>query len=111
ALQGVSEISHRIRVELNGVEVGAVGFDAQSEGITKIPLGRGALKDGQNIVRLTALGGESDVSLVDYIHITYPHTYTADSDALRFNVSAKQQVRIEGFTSSAIRVIDVTDPG
>jgi hypothetical protein len=111
ALQGVTEISHRIRVELNGVEVGAIGFDGQTEGTTRIPLGRGALKEGQNIVRLTALGGEGDVSLVDRIRITYPHTYTADGDALRFNVSAKQQVSIEGFTSSAIRVIDVTDPG
>jgi Peptidase family C25 len=111
ALQGVTEMSHRIRVELNGVEVGAVGFDAQAEGITKMPLARGILKEGQNIVRLTALGGQSDVSLVDYIRITYPHTYMADGNALRFNVSAKQQVSIEGFSSSAIRVIDVTDPG
>jgi len=111
ALQGVTEIQHRVRIEVNGVEVGAVGFDAQTEGITKMPLGRGALKEGQNIVRLTALGGESDVSMVDYIRITYPHTYAADGDALRFNVSAKQQVSIQGFTNSAIRVIDVTDPG
>ena len=111
ALQGVTEIQHRVRIEVNGVEVGAVGFDAQTEGVSRIPLGRGALREGQNIVRFTALGGESDVSLIDYIRITYPHTYTADGDALRFNVSAKQQVSVEGFTNSAIRVIDVTDPG
>ena len=111
ALQGVTELQHRVRIEVNGVEVGAVGFDAQTEGMTKMPLGRGVLKEGQNVVRLTALGGEGDVSLVDYIRITYPHTYTADGDALRFNVSAKQQVSIDGFTSPAIRVIDVTDPG
>lgn len=111
ALQGVTELSHRVRVELNGVEVGAVGFDGQAAGITKIPLGRNALKEGQNIVRLTSFGGDSDVSLVEYLRITYPHTYTADGDALRFNLAAKQQVSIDGFTSSAIRVIDVTDPG
>ena len=111
AVQGMTEIQHRVRIELNGVEVGAMGFDGQTEGVTKIPLGRGVLKEGQNLVRLTALGGDSDVSLVGYTRITYPHTYTADGDALRFPASAKQQVSIDGFTSSAIRVIDVTDPG
>lgn len=110
ALQGVTELQHRVKVELNGVDVGAMGFEGQSEGITKIPLGRGALKEGQNIVRLTAFGGESDVSLVRHLRLTYPHTYTADGDALRFSLSGKQQVSIDGFTSSAIRVIDVTDP-
>jgi hypothetical protein len=111
ALQGVTELSHRVRVELNGVEVGYTGFDGQAEGTTRIPLGRGALKEGQNIVRLTALGGDGDVSLVDYIQVNYPHTYMADNDALRFAAQAGQQVSIGGFTSSAIRVFDVTDPG
>ena len=30
ALQGVTELQHRVRIEVNGVEVGAVGFDAQT---------------------------------------------------------------------------------
>ena len=111
ALQGVTEIQHRVSIELNGVEVGAMAFDGQAEGVTKLPLTRGILKEGQNIVRLTALGGEGDVSLVDYIRITYPHTYTADDDALRFAAPAKQQISIDGFTNPAIRVMDVTDPG
>jgi hypothetical protein len=111
ALQGVTELAHRVRVEVNGAEVGALGFDGQSEGITRIPIGRGTLREGENTVRLTAFGGDSDVNLVDYIRITYPHAYTADGDALRFNLSPKQQVSIDGFTSSAIRVIDITDPG
>ncbi|HTF38914.1 MAG TPA: C25 family cysteine peptidase, partial [Blastocatellia bacterium] len=111
ALQGVTELPHRVRVELNGVEVGYTGFDGQTEGTTRIPLGRGVLKEGQNIVRLTALGDESDVSLVDFIRVTYPHTYTADSDALRFTAQAGRQLSIGGFTSPGVRVFDVTDPG
>ena len=111
ALQGVTELPHRVRVELNGVEVGYTGFDGQMEGTTRIPLGRGVLKEGQNIVRLTALGDESDVSLVDFIRVTYPHTYTADSDALRFTAQAGRQLSIGGFTSPGVRVFDVTDPG
>jgi peptidase C25-like protein len=110
ALQGVTDIQHRVKIELNGVEVGAIGLNGQARGVTKIPLGRGVLKEGQNIVRLTALGGESDISLVDYTRITYPHTYTADGDVLRFTAPAKQQVSIDGFTNPSIRVMDVTDP-
>src|SRR5207302_3571108 len=55
------------------------------------------------------LGGDSDLSLVDTIRLTYPHTFTADADALRFNLSSKQQVTIDGFSNPAIRVLDVTD--
>ena len=109
ALQGVTELTHRVRIELNGVEVGAMGFEGRDAGTTKIPIGRSSLKQGQNIVRLTSFGGEADVSLVAYIRITYPHTYTADNDVLRFSDSGKQ-LTIGGFSSSAIRVMDITDP-
>ena len=109
SLQGASELSHRVRIELNGVQVGAMGFEGQAAGTTKIPIGQSTLKEGQNVVRLTALGGETDVSLVSYVRITYPHTYTADDDVLRFSLSGKRQVTIDGFSSPAIRVIDVTD--
>ncbi len=110
ALQGVSLISHRVKVEVNGVEVGAMGFDGQTEGTARIPLGKGVLKEGQNVARLTALGGDADVSVTNYLRITYPRTYTADGDALRFAAAPKRQVTIDGFSSPGIRVIDVTDP-
>jgi len=110
-LQGVTALSHRVHVEVNNVEVGAIGFDGQVEGSTKFPLARDLLREGENSIRLTAFGGDSDISLVQNVRITYPHTYTADGDALRFSLSAKQQVTIDGFTNSGIRVFDVTDPG
>ena len=50
------------------------------------------------------------MSLVNSIRLTYRHAYTADGDALRFTASKKQQVTIDGFTNSAIRVVDVTNP-
>ncbi|HWO01130.1 MAG TPA: C25 family cysteine peptidase [Blastocatellia bacterium] len=110
ALQGVTLVSHRVRVDVNGKSAGELSFEAQTEGLATMKLSRGSLKEGQNTVTLTALGGESDISLADYVRITYPRTYTADGNALRFNAAAKQRVEIDGFTSAAIRVIDVTDP-
>jgi hypothetical protein len=51
-----------------------------------------------------------DVSVVDYIRLTYWHTYTADSDGLRFTAGGGQQVLVDGFSSSLVRVMDITDP-
>src|SRR4029077_7792397 len=58
--------------------------------------------------RTTGNGG--DVSLVDYLRLTYQHTLTADGNSLRFTAQASQQVTIDGFTDKAIRVFDVTSP-
>jgi len=110
ALRGVTQVPHRVSVELNGTRVGEVSFVGQAEGVGRFSLSQAVLKEGQNIVRLTPFGAESDVSLVDHIRITYPHTCTAENNALRFNLSSKQQVTIDGFSSPAIRVLDITDP-
>lgn len=109
-LQGVTLLQHRVGVELNGTAVGELSFHAQSAGAATMKLPRGVLKEGSNTVRLTPLGGDTDVTLMNFIRITYPHTYAADGNALRFSTSKKQQISIDGFTSSSIRVIDVTDP-
>ena len=110
ALQGVTAVAHRVNVELNGTAGGELTFLGQAEGLGTFSLPRAALKEGENTVRLTPAGAESDVSLVNYIRITYPHTFTADNNALRFNLPNKQQVTIDGFSSPAIRVLDITDP-
>jgi hypothetical protein len=110
ALQGVTQQAHRVRVDVNDSVVGEINFNAQAAGTTRIDLKAAKLKEGQNIVRLTPLGGDQDVSLVNYVRVTYGHTYTADNDALRFTLAKKQQVTIDGFSSSAIRVIDISNP-
>jgi peptidase C25-like protein len=109
-LQGVTAAQHRILVQLNGTEIGAVVFASDQQGAAKFDLPLSALKDGQNIVTLSANSGEGDVSLVDYIRLSYRRAYFADDNQLRFTASSKQRVTIDGFTESAIRVLDVTDP-
>jgi len=110
ALQGVTTVAHSVKVELNGSFAGAVSFNSQLGGVGRFNVPPSLLKEGQNVVRLTSQFGQGDVSLVDYIRLTYPHRYTAESDALRFTVAGKQQITIDGFSSSAIRVLDVTNP-
>ena len=109
ALQGVSEMTHRVNVELNGIKVGELNFVGQSESLGRFALATTALKDGQNTVTLTPLGAESDVSLVSYIRITYPHTFSAEGNSWRFTLPNKRRVTIDGFSSPNVRVLDITD--
>ena len=109
ALQGVTMTGHRVEVQINGARAGEVDFNGQNEGVSRLPIAQSLLKEGANIVRLVPFGGPSDISLVDYLRLTYWHTFVADNDQLRFNGSPKQVVTIDGFTNPAIRVVDVTD--
>lgn len=110
AVQGVTDTPHRVKVALNGADAGEIMFDGQSQGLARITVSQSSLKDGDNQVRLISMFGDRDISLVDYVRLTYWHSYTADNNALRFTATAKQRVTVDGFTSSAIRVIDVTNP-
>jgi hypothetical protein len=109
-LQGVTEGSHRVKVLFNEVEVGEVTFEGQSQGLFKVEVSQSGLLEGENLVSFIPEGGEMDVSLLDFIRLTYWHTYTADDNGLRFTAQGGEQVSIEGFRNSGIRVFDITEP-
>jgi len=109
ALQGVKLAAHRVGVDLNGTHIGEVIFNGQSQGTAKFIVSQSMLLEGGNIVRLTPLAGPSDVSLVDYVRVSYQHSYSADNDSLKFTAGGTEQITADGFTSKSIRVFDVTD--
>ena len=109
ALQGVTKVPHNVQIWLNGSNVGAVAFSDQSAGIARLNVPQSMLKEGDNRVSLMAVGGSSDVSLVDYVRLTYGHLFTAESNLLRFTSQANRQFTVDGFTNDRIRVLDVTD--
>jgi hypothetical protein len=108
ALQGVTLTAHRVRIELNSTDLGEIAFAGQAPAVARFNLPQATLQEGQNTVRLIALSGPSDVSLVDYLRLSYERSYTADN-LLKFTAAANQSVTINGFSAPAIRVIDVTD--
>ena len=108
-LQGVTLTAHQARVTLNGSVVGTVSFNGQERGKASFPIAQSQLREGMNSVQLIAQGGSSDISLVDTVRVSYTHTLTADSNQLRAEVKGGQPVTIGGFTSSDVRVMDVTD--
>lgn len=111
ALQGVTQGSHQVKIFLNGAPAGTVAFAGQAQGVGNFSIPHTILREGRIQVTLAREGGESDISLVDYIRVTYRHTYTADNDALSFTVSGNQRMTIDGFSNNLIRLMDITDPG
>ena len=109
-LQGVNGAPHRASVRFNGYSLGEVIFYAMGQGSARFTVPRAQIREGQNTVTLTAATGESDVSLVDSIRMTYRRAYEADSNLLRFTLQSKRRATIDGFTSPAVRVVDVSDP-
>jgi photosystem II stability/assembly factor-like uncharacterized protein len=110
ALQGVTRTPHRVRVVLNGAEIGAVEFDGQNQGAARLSVSQSQLREDANQVTLIGSAGPNDVTLVDYIRVTYQRAYRAENNALTFTAQGNQQVSITGFTDSQLRVIDVTNP-
>ncbi len=109
ALQGVTTLPHVVRVSLNGNTLGTVGFNGQAQGVSQFEVPVSLLKDGANQISLAAIGGQSDVSLVDFIRITYAHTFKADNNTLAFTVSGgSEQQTIAGFNANSIRVFDIS---
>ena len=109
ALQGVTNQAHSVKVEINGNYAGSVQFTGQESGAVILNVSQALLREGANTVRLTAIGGAMDVSMVDYLRLSYQHTKSSDGDALLVTAAAEETVTIDGFSKPAIRVLDITD--
>ena len=109
ALQGVTASPHWVTIQLNGSTIGSLMFEGVENKIAYLRVSLSLLTEGRNTVTLRTTGNPSDVSLVDYVRLTYQHTYVADEDRLLFTADEQQQVTITGFSSKLIRVFDVTN--
>ena len=113
ALQGVLDAPHSIKVLINDADAGYLEFSGQNRQVFEIEFPQSNFVEGANKITLIPQGGEPgvpDVSVVDYIQLTYWHTFTADDDVLKLQADGGKRVTIKGFSSPKIRVIDCTDP-
>jgi len=110
-LQGVTDLQpHSVSVTFNGTFVGNVDFSNLANYETTFTLDPALVQDGANIVTLTALDGDNDVSLVQSIVLHYAHTFIADNDVLKMQVAPGSQIHATGFSNAHVRVFDVTNP-
>lgn len=124
SLQGVTEFAgpkdHQVLVKVNGVEAGRFTFDGRERAAGTFPIQQSLLREQTNDITLVSEAGGGDVSLVDYVRLTYQHKLRADNDSLRFTLGSKFQTEavssnprlatVEDFTSPLIRVFDITNP-
>jgi hypothetical protein len=110
ALQGVANqfsSNHQVNVSFNGVQVGSLTFSALEHAVRTIAIPQ--VLTGNNTVTFTRVS-TGEVSLVDYVKLTYRHRYTADSGSLKFNLRGSQTLVVDGFSTPSVQLIDYTDP-
>jgi hypothetical protein len=110
SLQGQTLGTHQVNVLINGTPAGLISFSDQSSKVQTLSFPGEWLIDGDNVIKLAPNSPTTDVSFVDYIRVSYAHSFRAENDSLQFTVKATQSARVDGFTSADIRVVDVTDP-
>lgn len=110
SLQGVSLETHQVKVLVNGSLAGSITFPDQSSTVQTFSIPNSWLVEGDNTIKLAPVASSHDTSVVDYIRISYSHSFRADSDSLQLSVKSTLDARIDGFTTANIRVLDVTDP-
>jgi hypothetical protein len=109
-LQGASDGPHRVRVSLNGQELGEVDFAGQQNRAARFEMPQSVLQEGDNQLSWQALGGAADVSLLDTARLTYARRYEATEGRLLLSTGARRHLRVSGFTTPNVRVFDVTEP-
>ncbi|MBN1419595.1 MAG: SBBP repeat-containing protein [Planctomycetes bacterium] len=110
AIRGVSPADHRVSLTLNGVRLGAMAFSGAVRDARRLIIPASLIEDGDNVLVLTAEGGQTDVSAVETIRITYARRYAAEGDALACPAPPWKAVTIGGFSGEDVEVMDVTDP-
>lgn len=109
-LQGSTWANHTINVDVNGNLAGAINYYGMVSKVSDLSVPQSWLVDGANSIVLTAVGGGMDYSLIDSISLSYPHLFSADQDSLKFTSAGNVKVSVGGFSSSAVRVFNITSP-
>ncbi|MBV8517454.1 MAG: DUF11 domain-containing protein [Acidobacteria bacterium] len=108
-LQGATEVQHGIALTLNGAALTTYNFTGMTRNVKTVSIPASALQAGTNTLGITALGGDEDVSVVESVRLTYLHKLVADNNALKVIAVPGASVTVKGFTTNAIRAIDVTN--
>lgn len=108
---------HYARFFVNGQQVGEAYWDGYTAFQGDFTFDGSLLQPGINTFTLNTPGGLPDVSedvvFLNWLEIEYQQAYRAVDDQLRFQASgaAGQIIRVDGFSTAAVGLYDVTDPG
>jgi len=107
--QGLTEAAHRIQFTLNGNEIGTISGNLRTQVKGRFTIPTAFLVEGANSLKVSSLGGSSDVSLFEAVKISYARKYLVQQNGLSFYTDNYRAAYVGNFTSPAVRVFDVTN--
>jgi uncharacterized repeat protein (TIGR01451 family) len=118
ALHGANSGSHRTQVYLNGTGLlseAEQDWSGKVERIIEIPVAQSLFVAGTNRLQVEDIlptGRTYSDVYVNWFEVTYEDTYTAEDNRLVFAApgTTTYQFQINGFTSSALGLFDITAP-
>lgn len=112
-LAGRSENLHRIGFALNGAPIGETTNHGKVGWVAVFSFPSSLLKEGQNLLAMKVFtdGGTQQLYL-NWVEITYRRRPQAENDVLQMvsPLSGTIAITATGFSTSAIRLYDITDP-
>jgi len=108
-VQGLTVQAHDVRIKLNGTDIGGMLITDRDNVVSQFQVAHSLLREGKNTFTFTGVAAGSDFTSIDFIRMTYSRRFKALNDRLNFSTAAGQPARVDGFTSSQIRVLDITD--
>ncbi len=111
-LLGASETTHAIQVTLNGTVIGQDTWQGRSAHNTVLDIPANLLVSGANQLSLKAVKTGTSATSQWYLNnlsVFYPRQYVAQNGALTFGANSNAIITVDGFTSGAITVLDITD--
>jgi hypothetical protein len=108
--------NHHTRITINGKQIDDALWDGQREYVAEVGFPQSYLVEGENLVTVEAsldTGAEWDWILLNWFEVGYWRGFdAAGDDELEFGISTpgEYEFQIDGFTSDAIEVFDITDP-
>ncbi|RME82833.1 MAG: hypothetical protein D6775_09805, partial [Caldilineae bacterium] len=104
---------HRVRLSINGTQIGTGEWDGQAELDATYPFSASLLADGNNILRITATndtGAPSDSAYLNRFELRYPRSLMAQDGHLIFEhtFAGRARFQVAGFGTSPLMGLDVT---
>ena len=112
-LLGGDEAIHTVQATLNGSLVGQDTWQGRTAHNTVLQIPSSLLIEGANQLSLQAVataGSPTSQWYVNGFGLRYPRQYFAINGTLLFSANSNSVITVDGFTSPAITVLEITDP-
>jgi hypothetical protein len=106
SMWGYYDTYHEIEVRVNGNPAGI--FNWTGIAFYEATIDAADLLEGNNTISL-ACNRQLDGIIVDWLEITYPRTFEAVDDTLRFSHDSGFRYQLDGFNNNALMVFDITE--